>query len=198
MIAGIVLGLIYFIPLAILCGAGMVCACFFFRDPTRHVPDDPKAVLAPADGKVVEVSKTPDGPLGDPAWKIDIFLSVFNVHINRAPCAGTVASIQYSPGKFLNALRQEASAENENNLLGLIMAEADGALVLVRQIAGVIARRIVCACEIGDKLAQGQAFGMIKFGSRTELYIPESSGFVPEVEKGTRVRAGETILGRLP
>jgi len=199
MAAGIIAGLIYFLPLAVVCGAGLLFGCFFFRDPKRRIPNDPNAILAPADGKVVDVSKTDRGtPLDEPAWKIDIFLSVLNVHINRAPCAGKVASVRYSPGKFLNALRKEASAENESNLLGLIMAHGRGAQVFVRQIAGVIARRIVCACEVGDELGRGEAFGMIKFGSRTEVYIPESSGFVPEVEVGSRVRAGETILGRLP
>ncbi len=168
-------------------------AVSFFRDPARVVPDDPRAVVAPADGKIVEVSEV-DEPdfIGGPCHKIGIFLSIFSVHINRAPFAGSVKMVQYSPGKFLNALKPDAAKFNENNSIGI---ETDFGPMLVRQIAGAIARRIACDCREGDSLERGQKFGMIKFGSRTELYIPVEAGFTPSVKVGDKVFAGSSIMG---
>jgi len=168
---------------------------WFFRDPERRVPDEANILLAPADGRVVEISQV-DEPdfIGGPAVKIGIFLSIFDVHLNRAPCRGQVAYLRYQPGQFKNALRQAAARLNESNSIGI---EADGRFgrVLVKQIAGAIARRIVCECKLDDVLEAGQKFGMIKLGSRTEVYFPAASEVRLRVKVGDKVLAGETILG---
>ena len=170
---------------------------YFFRDPSRAVPEGEDVVVAPADGKVTEISEcNEDEYLEAPALKVGIFLSVFNVHINRSPYAGTVRYLDYHEGQFRNAMFNECSEHNENNCVG-IENEPKGVKLLVKQIAGAIARRIVCDCHVGDALATGQKFGMIKFGSRTELYIPKDVAFELEVEVGQKVAAGKTILGRL-
>jgi phosphatidylserine decarboxylase len=169
----------------------------FYRDPPRRVPDAPAAILAPADGKVVDISREVALEDGSPVLRIMIFLSVFNVHINRSPCAGRVVDVRYRAGKFLNALNAEADAENECNTIVLEPATTLPGPVRVRQIAGVLARRIVCTARAGDSLAAGQRYGMIKLGSRTEICLPENPGWEVCVELGTRVRAGRSILARL-
>lgn len=164
----------------------------FYRDPPRRVPDDPYVIVAPADGRVVEI----EGGTGDRPLRVMIFLSVLNVHINRSPCAGRVTRIEYRPGKFLNALRSASSHENESNTL---MIEPNAPLpgpVRVRQIAGVLARRIVCGVREGDVLSAGDRFGMIKLGSRTEVTLPADQRWEPAVRVGQAVRAGRTILCR--
>jgi len=160
---------------------------FFFRDPERHPPTDARALVAPADGRVVRVERTPEGTI------ISIFLSVLDVHINRAPIGGRVVARRYTPGRFVIATRDEASAVNEQNALVI----DDGArLITCRQIAGILARRIVCWKEVGDTVVRGERIGLIRFGSRTDLLVP------PEVEVtvavGDRVRGGESVVGRLP
>ena len=172
-----------------------VFVAFFFRDPQR-IPDDnsPKAVLAPADGRIVSISDRAMPKTGERAAVIDIFLSVFDVHINRAPQAGRVTSVEYSRGRFLNALRAAAAEANESNLIAL---EAGGANLAVRQIAGVIARRIVCAVKQGDNVAAGQRLGMIMFGSRTQVFVSAEAGFELEVRLGQHVKAGKTVLGHV-
>lgn len=174
-------------------------ALYFFRDPHREAPANAKVMVAPADGKIVAVERTvggaATGSLTGELWRVDIFLSIFNVHINRAPCAGTVRNVSYRKGKFLNALRPEASSENESNDVTLCTSE--GVPVLVRQIAGIIARRIVCDCIRGDRLCRGERFGMIKFGSRTELYVPFEAVRRISVKVGDRVKAGSTTIGEL-
>lgn len=169
---------------------------FFFRDPERR-PDDTCsfAVLAPADGKVVAVAESPMPDSGEAATLIDVFLSVFNVHINRAPVAGVVTETLHTPGKFLNALRAQAGDVNENNLIRIRIE--DGREVVVRQIAGVIARRIVCGVTPGDRVAAGQRIGMIMFGSRTQLLLPAGMRFSPLVSAGRNVKAGKTVLGHM-
>jgi len=170
----------------------------FFRDPERAIPAEPGAIVAPADGTVTDVTDV-DEPefLRGPATRIGIFLSVFNVHVNRAPVAGAVELVRHVPGGFRDARRaEEASRVNEANLLGLRADDAAGAPVLVRQIAGAIARRIVCEARPGQRLERGQRYGMIKFGSRTELFLPRGAGFQAAVRVGDRVRGGATVVAR--
>ena len=169
----------------------------FYRDPPRRVPDVPTAILAPADGKVVDISHDVALQDGSSVLRIVIFLSVFNVHVNRSPCAGRVTDVQYRPGKFLNALKAEADAANECNTLVIEPQPPFPGPVRVRQIAGVLARRIVCATRPGDSLTAGQRYGMIKLGSRTEICLPDNPGWELCVELGARVRAGRSILARL-
>jgi phosphatidylserine decarboxylase len=168
----------------------------FYRDPPRPVPTDPNLVLAPADGKIVEISRTLNAADGRPTLHIMIFLSVFNVHINRSPCAGRVTDLTYRPGEFLNALNPAADARNESNTLTITPAAPLPGPIRVRQIAGVLARRIVCVVEIGDDLAAGERYGMIKLGSRTEVCLPEDAKWDLRVAVGDKVKAGRTVLAR--
>jgi phosphatidylserine decarboxylase len=169
---------------------------YFFRDPPRRIPDAPNAVVAPADGTVVEVTPLPhDDFLGYPAVRIGIFLSIFNVHINRVPAAGRVVAMHYRPGKFLNALNPRSAEENEFMWIGLESLELPHRRFAVRQISGLLARRIVCPLLLGATLTRGEKFGMIKLGSRTELILPADAVDVT-VRKGDRVRAGSDIIAQ--
>lgn len=163
----------------------------FFRDPERTTPRMPGALVAPADGKVMEVALVDDHWVG-PAVRLSIFLSPLDVHVNRAPMAGVVRDVEYARGRFLAAYRPEASDVNERCTL---LLEGDQGRVAVRQIAGVLARRIVCRVERGDKLEAGQRFGLIRFGSRTDLIAPRGADV--RVAVGDRVRGGETIMAVL-
>jgi phosphatidylserine decarboxylase len=169
---------------------------WFFRNPRRTIPTGLGDVVAPADGKVVEVERIDDPWAGGPAWEITIFLSVFNVHINRAPVASRVIAIAYQPGKFLNALRPESTRENEQLTIRLEETEAPFRRLLVRQITGAIARRIVCWLKPGDILQRGEIFGMIKLGSRTVLVIPDDGRLNVLVRVGDKVKAGSSVLAR--
>ncbi|HSH70135.1 MAG TPA: phosphatidylserine decarboxylase family protein, partial [Deferrisomatales bacterium] len=170
-----------------------VFTAFFFRDPEREVPMDRSLVVSPADGRVMRVEAVaPDDFVGGPAVKVSIFLSVFNVHINRSPITGTVRLQQYRAGKMLPAFKSHASDENERNTLGI---EGQGIRVLVHQITGFIARRIVCRKAPGDVLLQGQRFGLIKFGSCTELVLPDTVQVL--VAEGEKVKGGETVIGKI-
>lgn len=186
-----VLGLVW-LPAA----SGMVTlfVVFFFRDPERIIPPDPKLVLSPADGRVLEVVTVPgdDSPLGEPAIKVSIFMSVFNVHVNRIPVDCVVEEIRYHAGKFLSADLDKASSENERNLL--ILRTHDSRRIGVTQIAGLVARRIVCNVTQGEKAAAGQRFGLIRFGSRLELLLPADTAV--SVRRGDRTQAGVTVIGR--
>lgn len=168
---------------------------YFFRDPERHTVDDAAAVVAPADGKVVAITDGRMPGTGGKAVLIDIFLSIFNVHINRAPLAGKVSEVIYKKGEFQNALRSGAGEANERNTV--FIEVASGGTIAVRQISGAIARRIVCGVSPGDEVAHGARFGMIKFGSRTQLFVPEEMGFEASISVGDKVKAGETVLGRV-
>lgn len=166
----------------------------FFRDPVRVVPEEPALVVAPADGKVADIEEVDENEfLGGRALRIGIFLSVFNVHVNRAPVAGTVEYVKHRPGRCRSAFTAESTKDNESNALGI--RSAGGTPILVRQLTGAIARRIVCASEPGDRLARGEKYGMIKFGSRTEVFLPLASVREVKVQVGDTVRGGETILG---
>ena len=167
----------------------------FFRDPERTPPAGEGLVLAPADGKVVAIVR--DGDEGKDAeggsTRISIFLSLLDVHVNRAPIKGSVEKVQYQPGKFHAAYREDASQDNEQNAVRLV--DSTGKSLKIVQIAGLLARRIICYVKEGETLERGQRFGLIMFGSRVDLFMPPGSKV--EVAEGQRVRAGETIIGRL-
>ncbi|RLA91781.1 MAG: phosphatidylserine decarboxylase family protein [Deltaproteobacteria bacterium] len=168
---------------------------FFFRNPKRNPPKDEKAIVSPADGKVIEISSIYEEKfLKKDVIKISIFMNLFNVHINRAPITAKVENIKYTPGKFLPANSRDSSIKNEKNTL--LMATQIGFQFLLVQIAGIIARRIVCYAKKGENLLKGEIVGMIRFGSRVDLYIPKDICEI-SVKIGEKVKAGETILGYL-
>jgi phosphatidylserine decarboxylase len=162
----------------------------FFRDPPRTIPQQANAVLSPADGRIVVVEKTQDPYAGREALKISVFMNVFNVHSNRAPVDGKIDKVEYSPGKFVNADLDKASTENERN--ALVITTPAGQVVSCVQVAGLIARRILCYVQPGDVLARGQRYGFIRFGSRVDVYLPLDAR--PKVTVGDKVSATETIL----
>ena len=165
---------------------------FFFRDPERVVPQEEGAVLSPADGKVVSVKIVDDnGTDFEQMLKISVFMSVFNVHVNRIPFDGTVTKVSYHPGRFLSANMDKASEENERNTVYLDMG--DGRAMAVVQVAGLIARRIVCRVQEGDQVGRGSRFGLIRFGSRLDVYLPAQT--IPAVSVGEKVLAGVSRLG---
>jgi len=159
---------------------------YFFRDPGRIPPSDPEAIVAPADGRILLVEKLPDG-----GTQIDTFLSVWDVHVNRAPLSGRVLSSEYRPGKFFAAMKPEAGKQNERQDIAL---ETPLGVVRFAQIAGILARRVVCRVREGDQLRIGDRIGLIRFGSRAEVIVPP--GVMPVVSVGQRVKAGETIIAR--
>jgi phosphatidylserine decarboxylase len=168
---------------------------YFFRDPDRIVPNAAGAVVSPADGKVIAVETVDESPFYDGRCKkISIFMSVFNVHVNRIPHEGSVKKITYSPGKFIAANRNKASSDNERN--AIFLETEEGSHVTVVQIAGLIARRIICTVGSGQSVRRGQRLGMICFGSRVELFVPPDTEV--EVAVGEHVKAGVTIMGVLP
>jgi phosphatidylserine decarboxylase len=181
-------------PLAALAWLGLLFIIQFFRDPPRTVPRDPNAVLSPADGKIVRVEQSRDPYLQRDALKISVFMNVFNVHSNRSPVDGNVVAAWYHAGSFLNAALDKASVENERNALHLRSAE--GRDVTCVQVAGLIARRILCYAKPGDTLARGQRFGFIRFGSRVDVYLSPDAR--PKVGVGDAVFATETILAEFP
>jgi phosphatidylserine decarboxylase len=165
----------------------------FFRDPPRAVPAQPNAVLSPADGRIVKVEKVRDPMTERDTLLISVFMNVFNVHSNRAPVDGTVERIQYSAGKFVNADLDKASSENERN--AMVMQLASGERIAVVQVAGLIARRILCYAKVGQRLARGERYGFIRFGSRVDVYLPLTAR--PRVAVGDVVHATTTILAEL-
>jgi len=177
---------------ALPCWAATLFILQFFRDPAREVPDDPRAVLAPADGRVVAVEKVRDPYLERDALKISVFMNVFNVHSNRAPVDGTVRKRWYHPGSFLNAALDKASLENERNALWL--QTRTGEDVTCVQIAGLIARRILCYVGEGTVLERGQRYGFIRFGSRVDVYLPPDAEVQTAI--GDKVYATESVLAR--
>ncbi len=166
---------------------------YFFRNPERTPPADPLAVIAPADGTVIVAERVSDTPLGTDSLKISIFMSVFNVHVNRAPFDGKVVYVSYHRGKFFDARDGRASCENERN--GIVLETAAGVRIAFVQIAGLIARRIICYPRIGDLLKKGERYGLIRFGSRVDVYLPIE--VVPLVKIGDKTTAGVTVLGRI-
>ena len=166
----------------------------FFRDPPREVPSDPQAVVSPADGRIVVVGRARDPYRDRDALKISVFMNVFNVHSNRSPVDGTVSKVDYHAGSFLNAALDKASLENERN--ALLIELADGTQVTCVQVAGLVARRILCYVGAGSALLRGQRYGFIRFGSRVDVYLPVDAE--PRAAIGDKVYAAETVLARLP
>ena len=201
-------GFIFIIPLAFLSalfysldfiwlaglfeGLFLFCA-WFFRDPERDIPKEPNVVVSPADGKVVEIIKESDPLLPSQNYiRISIFLNVFNVHINRVPIAGKIDATRFNKGKFLNAANHKASLDNEQTAILLNNGDTK---ILIKQIAGLIARRIVCYAKEGDQYQIGERFGLIRFGSRTDIFIPEGTKII--VKEGEIVSGGSSIIGYL-
>ena len=163
--------------------------CYFFRNPARAIPSEPDVVVSPADGKVVVIV---DEPMGTrPGKRISIFLSVFNVHVNRAPVAGRVTKVEYRPGKFYGAYRSRASIENEQNVIAI---ETPAGEMVFKQISGAIARRVISWKALGDQVSKGELFGIIRFGSRVDVWLPADAEIV--VALGDKVAGGSSILAR--
>jgi phosphatidylserine decarboxylase len=164
---------------------------YFFRDPERNPPADPRVVVSPADGRVMEVAA--ESSNGQPGRRISIFLAVWNVHVNRAPMSGRLERLEYRPGKFYGAMRSRASLENEQNVFYL---DTERGTIVFKQIAGWIARRVVSWKSPGDSLALGERIGLIRFGSRMDVWLPEGAEIV--VRPGDKVAAGESVVARWP
>jgi phosphatidylserine decarboxylase len=178
-----------------LAGLFTAFAISFFRDPERVSPSGKGAVLAPADGRVLLIEEQENGPgVAERTWKISIFMSVFNCHVNRVPLGGVVEEVDYRPGKFFAAHQDRASVQNEQNMLHLKTDQGDRFTVV--QIAGLIARRIVCWVRSGDRVRAGDRFGLIQFGSRVDLYLPLDTRIT--LKRGDRTKAGLTVVGFLP
>jgi len=171
--------------------AATLCICGFFRDPERLIPNKENAIVSPADGKVVFADRTETNPyLEGTCLKISVFMSVFNVHVNRVPYSGIIKELRYHPGKFFSANLDKASAENEHN--AVVLTGENGKEICFVQIAGLIARRIICQIQEGDTVVRGQKFGLICFGSRLDVYLPPDVNL--NVRVGDKVSAGSSIL----
>ena len=189
-LASLVFALLSFTIPALLFFCLTVFSTWFFRDPERVTPTEPGLAVSPADGVVVKSTRMRDPFTGEYMHCICVFMNIFNVHVNRFPVAGTVAAITYHPGRFFNASLDKASEHNERCSYALL--DQDGERWSMVQIAGLIARRIVCRVDEGDALDRGARFGMIRFGSRVDLYLPDS--YLPKIRIGQKVVAGETVL----
>ena len=190
--SALVFSLLYWWPLACICLLLTAFSCHFFRDPERVVPVKPDIGVSPADGKVIRIANMPDPFAGDMRQCISIFMNVFNVHVNRMPVTGKVTGISYKQGRFLNASLNKASEDNER--CAYAITDEDGNNWYMVQIAGLVARRIVCRVDEGEEVKRGERFGMIKFGSRVDVYLPAT--YVPNVMVGDVVLAGHSILTR--
>ncbi len=177
--------------LAVVALAATLFIAFFFRNPERITPEDENAVVAPADGRVIYLGPALEEHLQEEMFKISIFMSVFNVHVNRAPLSGRVLDTFYRRGKFLDVRDERATFENEQQ--GLVLEGVGGKRIVVVQVAGLIARRIVCYVRKGDMLKRGERYGLIRFGSRLDVYLPKET--VVKVAMGEKTVAGETVLG---
>ena len=200
-------GYMFILPLAVLTGifwalswlwvTGLFAGLFlfvtwFFRDPERSIPEDPNAIVSAGDGRVVEIVQEKDPLLDGVYTRVSVFLNVFNVHVNRVPIAGKIQATRYNPGKFLNAASHKASLDNEQSAILLTNGHVT---ILVKQIAGLIARRIVCWAKEGDEYQRGQRFGLIRFGSRVDVFLPEGTDI--KVAIGDIVSGGSSIIGYL-
>src|SRR5580704_1082365 len=164
---------------------------YFFRDPERVIPSEPGAVVSPADGRIVVITDEPNK--GIPGKRVSIFLAIWNVHINRSPEAGTITGMEYRPGKFLAAMVARASTENEQNVISLSTAAGE---MMFKQIAGLIARRVVCWKKSGDVVARGERIGLVRFGSRVDLWVPREAEIL--VKLGDNVKGGSSVLAKWP
>lgn len=168
--------------------------CYFFRDPDRAIPNVPGALVSPADGKVIAVEELNSSRFSSGGCKkVSIFMNVFNVHVNRVPCGGKITDVKYFPGKFISANLDKASEDNEHN--AVYIENASGKSVCMVQIAGLIARRIICSVQSGNSVVTGQRMGLICFGSRVDVYLPEEARITVRV--GERVQAGSSMIGEL-
>src|SRR5688500_3335725 len=196
-LAAVAVGLGYaWWPLALPILPVLIWLFAFFRDPNRPIPAEQHVMVSPADGTVSDITELPNYDLlGGPAVRVGIFLSVFNVHINRSPCDGKVIKVEYKKGKFINAMsHNQASEENESNTVVLAEPASDRPIAVVKQIVGLIARRIIFTAKVGDMLKRGERIGMIKFGSRTELYVPKWLEPQVKVQIGQTVRGGADVV----
>ncbi|MBS1272087.1 MAG: Phosphatidylserine decarboxylase proenzyme [Candidatus Marinimicrobia bacterium] len=189
-IAWLFAGSFIWMLLGIVSGVLTLFSVYFFRDPERDVPNDPTKIVSPADGRIVAIQPIQDEFVGVDAVRISIFLNIFNVHVNRVPCSGSVVDSRYRPGKFLAAFDERTSEENEQTIIDL---ENKRFKVRMKQIAGLIARRIVNYLKPGEKVAIGQRFGLIRFGSRVDVVVPAKAKI--RVELKQKVYGGETVLG---
>lgn len=166
---------------------------YFYRDPRRVPPADPNVIVSPADGRVLDVIQVEEGEfIKDRVTRVDIFLSVFDVHVNYVPFRGRVSFYRYQPGKFLRAHEPAASSANEHTLIGV---ESEHGRFLFKQSVGILARRVICHLRVGDQVTTGQKFGLMKFGSRMEVYLPAWADI--QIKKGDRVRGGESVIARI-
>ena len=192
LVVSILMFLLSFYWVAFFFGLGFLFVTWFFRDPERHIPNEPNVIVSPADGKITEIITEKEPINGELCKRVTIFLSVFNVHVNRVPIAGTIEEIRYNPGKFLAAFNPKASMDNEQNI---ILINNGKTHVFVKQIAGLIARRIVCWPKKGDYYELGQRYGLIRFGSRVDILLPETTKL--SVTCGDNVSGGKSIIGYL-
>lgn len=188
-------GLLFFIGWALLAWPAFfitLFVCWFFRDPDREIPTGEDVIVSPADGRVLSVEKIGKNDFtGEPCIKVSIFMNIFNVHVNRIPFGGDIVRTEYFPGKFFNASFDKASEDNEKNCL--VISSEMGKSYAVVQIAGLVARRIICKVGRGDHLKTGERYGMICFGSRLDIYLPESVDIA--VHPGEKIKAGSSIIG---
>lgn len=184
-----------FWAIEIILGVFLITIVAFFRDPKRVIPANKNAILAPADGKITNIDTIENDYIGQQTIRIGIFLSIFDVHINRSPCNVKVERTNYRKGSFKNAANLASGWLNESNDLYLVRTDYPTDKIMVRQISGFIARRIVCRVSPGHNLAGGEQFGMIKFGSRTEILLPCRNDIIILVKVGDKVKAGSTIIG---
>lgn len=192
--ATLICAVLHSAPAALLGLSATFFVIWFFRDPSRILPEDKNTLICPADGKVISIKETSDERfLNQEVVRVSIFMNIFNVHVNRAPFSGTVERVLLKPGMFYSADKDQAALHNE--YCAMIVNTASRQRYAVVQIAGLIARRIVCRAEPGDRIERGQRYGLIRFGSRVDLYLPR--GIEITVEEGQKVRAGETVLGSL-
>jgi len=191
LVLGVIFFLLHWVAAAAVLGLfGLFCFSFF-RDPERVIPPDPGAIVSPADGRVVVI--TDEAHAGVPGKRISIFLAVWNVHVNRTPASGTITKLDYQPGRFLAAMRAEASVQNEQNIFTLATEHGE---IVFKQIAGFVARRVVAWKKAGDAVARGERIGLVRFGSRADVWLPASASIV--VKLGDHVAGGSSILAFLP
>jgi phosphatidylserine decarboxylase len=181
----------HWIAIGIILVALALFVFYFFRDPERVIPTDPGAVVSPADGRIVVITDEPNN--GKPGKRISVFLAIWNVHVNRSPEAGTITGMEYRPGKFLAAMVARASTENEQNVISLSTARGE---MMFKQIAGLIARRVVCWKKPGDVVARGERIGLVRFGSRVDLWVPRDAEIL--VKLGDNVKGGSSVLANWP
>src|SRR5580692_3659764 len=191
LVLGVAAFLAHWVVLGVILISVALFVFYFFRDPERSIPTEPGALVSPADGRIVVI--TDEQNKGVPGKRVSIFLAIWNVHVNRSPEAGTITGMDYRPGKFLAAMVARASAENEQNVISLSTAAGE---MMFKQIAGLIARRVVCWKKPGDVVARGERIGLVRFGSRVDLWVPREAEIVVKV--GANVKGGSSVLARWP